>query len=248
MNRALLFAVAGLFGLTAHAREKPEAATFSIVARDPATGELGVAVASRYFAVGSVVPWAKAGVGAVATQSFVNPTFGPRGLELLGNGMSPTQALKALLASDDDPSGRQVGIVNASGDSVTYSGPKCNPWAGGRQGPNYAIQGNILTGESVVTAMEAAFLATKGTLASRLYAALAAGDSKGGDSRGRQSAAIMVAFITSFAQSLGQFTLGVSQCNATLEPLRSPAARRLTSPRSSSAPAEPAAPKASRRN
>jgi uncharacterized Ntn-hydrolase superfamily protein len=192
MNKALLFAVAGLFGLTAHAREKPEAATFSIVARDPATGELGVAVASRYFAVGSVVPWAKAGVGAVATQSFVNPTFGPRGLELLGNGMSPTQALKALLASDDDPSGRQVGIVNASGDSVTYSGPKCNPWAGGRQGPNYAIQGNILTGESVVTAMEAAFLATKGTLASRLYAALAAGDSKGGDSRGRQSAALIV--------------------------------------------------------
>ena len=192
MNKALLVALTALFGLTAHAREKPEAATFSIVARDPATGELGVAVASRYFAVGSVVPWAKAGVGAVATQSFVNPTFGPRGLELLEKGMNPAQTLKALLASDDDPNGRQVGIVSASGDSVTYSGPKCNPWAGGRQGPNYAIQGNILTGESVVTAMEAAFLATKGTLASRLYAALAAGDSKGGDSRGRQSAALIV--------------------------------------------------------
>ena len=192
MNKALLVALTALLGLTVTAREKPVVATFSIVARDPATGELGVAVASRYFAVGSVVPWAKAGVGAVATQSFVNPTFGPRGLELLEKGMNPAQTLKALLASDDDPNGRQVGIVSASGDSVTYSGPKCNPWAGGRQGPNYAIQGNILTGESVVTAMEAAFLATKGTLASRLYAALAAGDSKGGDSRGRQSAALIV--------------------------------------------------------
>lgn len=192
MNKALLLTLASLFALTAPAREKPEASTFSIVARDPATGELGVAVASRYFAVGAVVPWAKAGVGAVATQSFVNPSFGPRGLDLLAKGMSPDQALKALLANDDDPNGRQVGIVSASGDSVTYSGPKCNPWAGGRQGPNYAIQGNILTGESVVTAMEATFLSTKGTLASRLYAALAAGDSKGGDSRGRQSAALIV--------------------------------------------------------
>jgi uncharacterized Ntn-hydrolase superfamily protein len=192
MNKACLFALAGLVGLSASAREKPEVATFSIVARDPATGELGVAVASRYFAVGSVVPWAKAGVGAVATQSFVNPSFGPRGLDLLEKGMNPEQALKALLATDDDPNGRQVGIVSASGDSVTWSGPKCNPWAGGRHGPNYAIQGNILTGETVVTAMEAAFLATKGTLASRLYAALAAGDNKGGDSRGRQSAALIV--------------------------------------------------------
>ncbi|MGA3027599.1 MAG: DUF1028 domain-containing protein [Bryobacteraceae bacterium] len=192
MNRAFRLAAAGLFVLTVSAREKPVASTFSIVARDPATGELGVAVASRYFAVGSVVPWAKAGVGAVATQSFVNPAFGPRGLDLLEKGMTPGQALKTLLAHDDDPNGRQVGIVSASGESVTYSGPKCNPWAGGRQGPNYAIQGNILTGESVVTAMEAAFLETKGTLASRLYAALAAGDSKGGDSRGRQSAALIV--------------------------------------------------------
>lgn len=192
MNKALLLAISGLFSLTALARDKPIASTFSIVARDPATGELGVAVASRYFAVGAVVPWAKAGVGAVATQSFVNPAFGPHGLDLLAKGMTPEQALKALLANDDDPHGRQVGIVSASGDSITYSGPKCNPWAGGRQGPNYAIQGNILTGEAVVAAMEASFLSTKGTLASRLYAALAAGDSKGGDSRGRQSAALIV--------------------------------------------------------
>ena len=190
MNKVL--ALAALLALTLAAREKPIASTFSIVARDPATGELGVAVASRYFAVGSVVPWAKAGVGAVATQSFVNPAFGPRGLDLLEKGMTAEQTLKALLANDDDPNGRQVGIVSANGDSVTYSGPKCNPWAGGRHGPNYAIQGNILTGEAVVVAMEESFLATKGTLASRLYAALAAGDSKGGDSRGRQSAALIV--------------------------------------------------------
>jgi uncharacterized Ntn-hydrolase superfamily protein len=192
MNKSLPIALAALVGLTAQAREKPVVATFSIVARDPAAGELGVAVASKYFAVGSVVPWAKAGVGAVATQSFVNPAFGPRGLDLLEKGMTAEQALKALLANDDDPNGRQVGIVSANGDSVTYTGPKCNPWAGGRSGPNYAVQGNILTGESVVAAMEASFLSTRGTLASRLYAALAAGDSKGGDSRGRQSAALIV--------------------------------------------------------
>jgi len=190
VNKAV--ALAAFLSLTIVAREKPIASTFSIVARDPATGELGVAVASRYFAVGSVVPWAKAGVGAVATQSFVNPAFGPRGLDLLAKGMTAEETLKALLSNDDDPNGRQVGIVSAKGDSVTYSGPKCNPWAGGRRGPNYAIQGNILTGEAVVAAMEESFLATKGTLASRLYAALAAGDSKGGDSRGRQSAALIV--------------------------------------------------------
>ncbi len=192
MNKPLSLTLAALVGLVASAREKPVVATFSIVARDPANGELGVAVASKYFAVGAVVPWAKAGLGAVATQSFVNPTFGPRGLDLLEKGMTPEQALKALLANDDDPTGRQVGIVSATGDSVTYSGPKCNHWAGGRSGPNYAIQGNILTGEAVVAAMEDSFLSTKGTLASRLYAALSAGDSKGGDSRGRQSAALIV--------------------------------------------------------
>jgi len=191
MKQLALLTVAALAAIVS-AREKPLASTFSIVARDPAAGELGVAVASRYFAVGAVVPWAKAGVGAVATQSFVNPAFGPRGLDLLARGMNPGQTLKALLASDDDPNGRQVGIVSANGESVTYSGPKCNPWAGGRHGPNYAIQGNILTGEAVVDAMEKAFLETKGTLAVRMYAALLAGDSKGGDSRGRQSAALIV--------------------------------------------------------
>jgi len=166
--------------------------TFSIVARDSATGELGVAVASRFFAVGSVVPWAKADIGAVATQSFANTTFGWRGLDLLEKGASPEEALKILLKNDDDPDRRQVGIVSADGQSVTYTGKNCIPWAGGRNGRNFACQGNILAGEAVVLTMERAFLETKGTLADRIYAALVAGDSKGGDSRGKQSAALLV--------------------------------------------------------
>jgi len=148
--------------------------TYSIVARDPATGELGVAVASRFFAVGSVVPWAKAGVGAVATQSFANTTYGPRGLDLLERGATPAQALAILQRDDGDRDQRQVGIVAADGASITFSGKGCNPWAGGRSGKDYAIQGNILTGEPVVAAMEKAFLASRGTLADRLYASLAA--------------------------------------------------------------------------
>jgi uncharacterized Ntn-hydrolase superfamily protein len=167
-------------------------ATFSIVARDSAARELGVAVASRFFAVGSVVPWARAGVGAVATQSFANTSFGWRGLELLQKGKTPDAALKELLSADNEPDRRQVGIVGADGRSVTYTGKNCVPWAGGRNGLNYAVQGNILAGEAVVVAMEKAFLETRGTLADRMYAALVAGDSKGGDSRGRQSAALIV--------------------------------------------------------
>jgi len=167
-------------------------ATFSIVARDSATGELGVAVASRFFAVGAVVPWAEAGVGAVATQSYANTTFGRRGLELMKSGLSPDEAMRQLLASDDNPNQRQVGIVAADGKSSTYTGDSCLFWAGGRNGPNYAIQGNILAGEAVVTEMEKAFLQTQGTLADRLYAALLAGEANGGDSRGKQSAAMLV--------------------------------------------------------
>jgi len=166
--------------------------TFSIVGRDPHTGELGVAVASRFFAVGNVVPWAKAGVGAVATQSFANTSFGWRGLELLENGATAQQAMDILLKNDDHPERRQVGIVSAKGESATFTGGDCNAWAGGRHGENYACQGNILAGQDVVVAMEETFLKTKGTLADRLYAALLAGESKGGDSRGKQSAALLV--------------------------------------------------------
>jgi len=167
-------------------------ATFSIVGHDPETGELGVAVASRFFTVGNVVPWAKAGVGAVATQSYANTSFGWRGLELLESGLTPDEAMTVLLRDDDKPTRRQVGIVSANGLSATYTGEDCLDWAGGRIGPHYAAQGNILAGETVVTEMERAFLETEGTLADRLYAALLAGEAAGGDSRGKQSAALLV--------------------------------------------------------
>ncbi len=166
--------------------------TFSIVGRDSVTGELGIAVASRFFAVGSVVPWAKADVGAVATQSFANTSFGWRGLELLERGATPQEIVKILLRHDADPDRRQFGVVAADGASATYTGKGCLPWAGGRSGPNYAAQGNILVGEAVVAAVESTFVNTGGTLADRLYAALLAGDRQGGDSRGRQSAALIV--------------------------------------------------------
>ncbi len=171
---------------------QPEIATFSIVAHDSVTGELGVAVASRFFAVGNVVPWAKAGVGAVATQSFANTSFGWRGLELLEKGLTPEEVVEVLIRHDDNPTRRQMGIVAADGRSATYTGEQCLAWAGGRNGPNYAVQGNILAGEAVVTGMERAFLETQGTLADRLYAALLAGEANGGDARGKQSAAILV--------------------------------------------------------
>ncbi len=171
----------------------PDPATFSIAAADPKSGEVGVAVASRFFAVGTVVPWARAGVGAVATQSSANTTFGPNGLDLMARGATAEEALKVLLRGDDGRDRRQVGLVTASGDSATFTGSGCNSWAGGRRGPDYAIQGNILTGEAVVAAVEKSFLSSAGRpLAERLLAALAAGDAAGGDSRGRQSAALLV--------------------------------------------------------
>jgi uncharacterized Ntn-hydrolase superfamily protein len=173
--------------------DPPRPSTFSIVAADPPTGEVGVAVASRFFAVGTVVPHARAGVGAIATQSYANTTFGPHGLSLLSHGNSPEKVLEVLLGNDKGRNKRQVGLVNAAGAAATYTGTECNPWAGGRSGPNYAVQGNILTGEEVVVAMEKAFLSTTGRpLGVRLYAAIEAGDAAGGDSRGKQSAALVV--------------------------------------------------------
>ncbi len=171
---------------------EPIVATFSIVAADPESGEVGVAVASRFFSVGSVVPFGEGAVGAVATQANANVSFGPRGLELLARGVEPNEIVTILLRDEPADNGRQFGIVSADGLSATYTGPGALAWAGGRAGPNYAVQGNILTGEDVVVAMEKAFLETKGTLADRMYAALMAGDAKGGDSRGKQSAALIV--------------------------------------------------------
>lgn len=171
----------------------PVPSTFSVVAADPTTGEVGVAVASRFFAVGTVVPHARAGVGAVATQAYANTNFGKHGLSLLSHGNSPEKVLGVMLGNDKDRNRRQVGLVGADGASASYTGTSCNAWAGGRSGPNYAVQGNILTGEDVVTAMEKAFLSTAGRpLGARLFAAIEAGDAAGGDSRGKQSAALLV--------------------------------------------------------
>jgi uncharacterized Ntn-hydrolase superfamily protein len=192
LPRALLLPALALLP-RALAAAPPDPATFSIAAADPATGEVGVAVASRFFAVGTVVPWARAGVGAVATQASANTSFGPAGLDLMARGATAEEALKVLLRGDEARDRRQVGLVAASGDSATYSGSGCNSWAGGRRGPGYAVQGNILTGEAVVEAMEKSFLGSAGKpLAERLLLALAAGDAAGGDSRGRQSAALLV--------------------------------------------------------
>ena len=166
--------------------------TFSIVACDLEEQTWGVAVASKFPAVGAVVPWAQAEMGAVATQSFANTSFGPRGLALMGTGLSAQETLDRLLEGDPDKELRQVGLVDAKGGSATFSGSGCFAWAGGVAKKGYAIQGNILAGKQVVPAMEKAFLKTKGDLPTRLHSALLAGDRAGGDKRGRQSAAIYV--------------------------------------------------------
>ena len=172
----------------------PASATFSIVAIDPVTGDLGIAVASRYFAVGAVVPWAEAGVGAIATQAGVNVGYGPRGLELLRQGLTAQQVLDKLLAEDTFPrkDARQVAIVDAKGNVAVFTGDAANEWRGHVTGKTWSAQGNILVGRHVVDAMARAFDNTNDELAEKLYAALKAGDDAGGDSRGRQSASILV--------------------------------------------------------
>ncbi|HEX9037957.1 MAG TPA: DUF1028 domain-containing protein [Ktedonobacterales bacterium] len=166
--------------------------TYSIVGRDAVTGDLGIAVQSKFLAVGAVVPWAKAGVGAVATQSWANTSYGPRGLEALAAGKSAQEALDMLVAADERPEQRQAGIVDARGGSATHTGAGCFPWAGGIAGPNFAAQGNILVSERTVVALARTFEETAGPLWRRLLAALAAGQAAGGDSRGQQSAALLV--------------------------------------------------------
>jgi uncharacterized Ntn-hydrolase superfamily protein len=166
--------------------------TFSIVARDPATGDLGVAVASKFLAVGSVVPWARAGVGAIATQAYANVRFGPDGLDLLADGLDAGTVLGRLIAADDAAGQRQAGIVDATGGTATHTGEACLPWAGGRTGDGVAAQGNILAGPEVVDAMLRVHAAEGGAFPDQLLAALAAGDAAGGDRRGRQSAALLV--------------------------------------------------------
>jgi len=166
--------------------------TFSIVARDPATGELGVGVQSRAFAVGSRVPHARAGVGAIATQASTNVAYGVEGLALLERGLSPDEVVKRLTEADPRRSRRQLAILDARGRVKAYTGAETNPWAGHIEGENYSVQGNILAGEAVVKEMARAFEETRGELAVRLMAALDAGQAAGGDKRGVQSAAILV--------------------------------------------------------
>lgn len=171
-----------------------QVATFSIVAYDAENGDWGVAVASRYFSVGSVVPWAEAGTGAIATQANVNVGYGPRGLELLRQGHTAKEVLDQLLAEDkfEGKDGRQVAIIDGKGNIATFTGPNAPNWAGDRQGKNWSAQGNILVGPQVVESMGKAFEAAPGELAEKMYAALKAGDAAGGDSRGKQSASMLV--------------------------------------------------------
>jgi uncharacterized Ntn-hydrolase superfamily protein len=195
MKNRLFLAVMLLYaiGLLAQATPPP-VSTFSIVASDPQNGEMGVAVASRYFSVGSVVPWAMADVGAVATQANVNVGYGQQAIDLLRQGLTAQQALEKILKDDTFPGkdGRQVAIVDAKGNVAAYTGPNAPNWAGDRQGKTWSAQGNILVGPQVPEAMGKAFEGTQGELAERLFAALKAGDAAGGDSRGRQSASILV--------------------------------------------------------
>ena len=166
--------------------------TYSIVARDPETGELGVAVQSHWFSVGSVVSWAEAGVGAVATQSFVDPGYGPLGLDLMRAGRSGPDALASLLAGDAQRDVRQVAMIDAQGRVASHTGKLCIPAAGGQTGEGYAAQANLMEKDTVWPAMARAYEAAKGDLAERLLQALEAAEKAGGDIRGRQSAAILV--------------------------------------------------------
>ncbi len=166
--------------------------TYSIVARDAETGEMGVAVQSHWFSVGSLVTWAEAGVGVVATQSMVDPSYGSQGLELMALGTRPGVALEELLAADEHPDIRQVAMVSSTGEVAAHTGGRCIAYAGHKVGQGYSVQANLMGPSTVPEAMAAAFEKTKGPLAERLVAALAAAQAEGGDIRGRQSAAILV--------------------------------------------------------
>jgi uncharacterized Ntn-hydrolase superfamily protein len=167
--------------------------TYSIVARDPATGELGVAVQSHWFGVGAIVPWVMPGVGAVATQSIAEPAYGPRALELLAGGAPPGEALARLLADDDRARYRQVAVIDGRGEVAVHTGEGCIAWAGDQGGREFSAQANMMASAEVWPAMAHAFEAAAGPLTRRLVAALHAAEARGGDVRGRQSAALVVA-------------------------------------------------------
>jgi uncharacterized Ntn-hydrolase superfamily protein len=166
--------------------------TFSIVGYDPEEKEWGIAVQSKFLGVGAVVPFAKAGVGAVATQSYANTAYGPQALKLMAEGKSASEVMELITKDDLDKEMRQVGLIDASGQPATFTGTYCYDWAGGVTGEHFAAQGNILVDENTVKAMADTFTSTQGSLAKRLLAALDAGQEAGGDSRGQQSAALLV--------------------------------------------------------
>jgi uncharacterized Ntn-hydrolase superfamily protein len=171
----------------------PVVATYSICACDLDAGQWGVATQSKFLAVGSVVPWAAPHVGAIATQSYANPRYGPDGLALLATGLSADEVVERLTAADDGREQRQLGIVDAAGRAATFTGSECHGWAGGRIGDSYAAQGNILVSEATVEALAGTFVSTAGRpLAERLLDCLAAAQGAGGDKRGQQSAALLV--------------------------------------------------------
>jgi uncharacterized Ntn-hydrolase superfamily protein len=172
--------------------ENPLASTYSIVARDPDTGEMGVAVQSHWFSVGSIVSWGEAGVGVVATQSFVNPAFGPDGLELLKSGMTADKVVDILISEDEGRDVRQLAIIDVNGNVKSYTGKNCIPGAGNIIGENYSVQANLMLNDKVPGAMSKAFEESKGPLAERLMAALFAAQEAGGDIRGKQSAAMLI--------------------------------------------------------
>lgn len=187
-----LFAISSLSAQSNHKQSDPFAHTFSIVARDPITGEIGVAVQSHWFSVGSIVSWAEAGVGAVATQSFVNVSFGRRGLDLLKIGKSPQEALDELLSTDDGRDFRQVAIINKYGRVAVHTGKLCIKDASHILGENFSVQANMMLNNKVVPEMAEAFNNSNGHLAERMIEALKAAQNAGGDIRGQQSASILV--------------------------------------------------------
>jgi uncharacterized Ntn-hydrolase superfamily protein len=171
----------------------PLVATYSIAACDLDAGQWGVATQSKFLAVGSVVPWAKPGLGAIATQAYANPRYGPDGLELLAKGLTAEEAVARLTSADDGRDHRQLGVVDSAGGSATYTGSECMDWAGGVTGPCFAAQGNILVSAETVNAIATSFGSSAGKpLAERLIGALAAAQAAGGDRRGQQSAALLV--------------------------------------------------------
>jgi uncharacterized Ntn-hydrolase superfamily protein len=199
MRRTLPFFIIVAISLPSAAIEPP-VSTYSIVARDLETGEMGVAVQSHWFSVGSIVTWAEAGVGAIATQSFVDPAYGPRGLELMKSGLSAHDALKALVQVDEGRDVRQVAFVDTAGNVAAHTGAKCIESAGHLVGEGYSVQANMMLNEKVVPAMAKAYETSEGDLADRLMAALETAQAVGGDIRGKQSAAMLIVK----AESTGQ--------------------------------------------